>query len=149
MTNKRLPDPPAKRRALKTARQNRWRHRVRTKKAVIEHIDYSVGVGAEPVKPMPPIARKDLAELITQRGIELVELGLLDLTNKDHVAGISAALKAQSILDAREKVKAKTGQTLELYAALRAILDGAVAPAKQLDDGLTIAGEFEVMDGET
>lgn len=104
-------------------------------------------------RPLAPkgTRKADLAVLVRDRAVDMFENEDLDLRNKDHAAGIGAGLKAQALLDGREKLKAKTGQTLELLAGLRALLSGGLVPvadAPQLEDGVTVEGEFEdVTDG--
>lgn len=100
----------------------------------------------EPLAPKGT-RKADLAILVRDRAVDMFENEELDLRNKDHAAGIGAGLKAQGLLDGREKLKAKTGQTLELLAGLRALLSGALPPL-QLDDGNTVEGEAVEVDGE-
>lgn len=132
---------------MKAARQKRYRDNLKARQlreTATGHIEHALGVSeTKPRRPMPTVKRRDLAELVAQIAYDGVESGELDLTNKDHVPGITAGLKAQAILDSREKLKAKTGQTLELLAGLRAILSGDIAPPRQLEDGNTVEGEYE------
>ena len=94
--------------------------------------------------------KTDFAVRVRDRAVEQFDLGQLDLRNKDAVPGISAGLKAQSILDTREKTKSKT-QTAELAFAILAMLTGHAPPQLALDDGNVIEGEaYEIEpDGET
>lgn len=146
-----VPKSPAEKRAMKAANQRRWRANAKKRREEEDaeaNLEYAMGMRARPPKrPMPTVKRRDLAELVAAIAVEGVESGALDLSNKDHVPGITAGLKAQAILDSREKLKAKTGQTLELLAGLRAILSGEFAPPpRQLEDGLTVEGEYEPVD---
>lgn len=101
-------------------------------------------------RPLAPkgARKRDVAVMVQERVADMLETEELDLRNKDHVAGIGAGLKAQGLLDSRERAKAKTGQTLELLAGIRALLTGDLPP-KQIEDGLTIEGEAVEVDGET
>jgi hypothetical protein len=98
---------------------------------------------------MPAISGSDLATVYRDRMLALINsMSDEELLEKDFAPAIANALKAQNTLDGREKLKAKTGQTLELLAGLRAILTGAIAPAPlQLNDGNTLEGEFSEVNG--
>lgn len=139
----RLPKSPEEKRKTRAARQARYRARQKDKEVLTQHVEHSLGMDVpKPRRPLSPKVRSgDLATLVAQIAYEGVNSGDLDLTNKDHVPGITAGLKAQAILDSREKLKAKTGQTLELLAGLRAILSGDLPP-RQLEDGNTLEGEY-------
>lgn len=145
-----VPKSPAEKRAMKAARQKRYRDNLRARQmreTATGHIEYALGATDKPPRrPMPTVKRRDLAELVAAIAYDGVEDGTLDLTNKDHVPGITAGLRAQVILDSREKLKAKTGQTLELLSGLRAILSGDIAPPRQLEDGNTFEGEAVEVD---
>jgi hypothetical protein len=91
--------------------------------------------------------KTDFAARVRDRAAELFDTEKLDLTDKDHAPGINAGLKAQAILDAREKAKAKQGSA-ELAFAIIAMLTGNAAtpmptgPLRlELEDGDTIEGE--------
>jgi hypothetical protein len=90
-------------------------------------------------------SKTDFAIVVRDRAADMFESEDLDLRNKDHVAGINSGLKAQAILDAREKVKAKQGNA-ELAFAIIGMLTGQAPPA-QLEDGNTIEGEAVEVDG--
>lgn len=83
--------------------------------------------------------KRDFAILVRDKASDQFEAGHLDLTDKDTVPGITAGLKAQGIIDAREKQKAKQGNA-ELAFAIIAMLSGVSQPPLALDDGLTIEG---------
>ena len=105
-------------------------------------------LGPQPRVPLPKgTTKQDVAEIVAAMGRDGLLTGVLSLTDKDHVPGINAALKAQTIIDTRAREKAKTGQTLELVAGLRAIMLGQV-PMPALDDGKTIDGAFEELDAD-
>jgi hypothetical protein len=140
----RIPKSAEEKRATKAARQARWRANAAKREALQQHIDYSAGAGPKPTRPMPKISGADLTTAYRDRMKALIDqMDDEQLLDKDVQAAIANALKAQNALDAREKAKAKTGQTLELLAGLRLILLGGVpAPEPlQLDDGQVIEGE--------
>lgn len=99
-------------------------------------------------QPLAPkgTRKTDLAVLVRDRAIELFESEELDLTNKDHTSGINVGLKAQKVIEDREKEKAKSGRSQELLAALFSIVGLGPAPLA-LDDGNTIEGEAVEVDG--
>lgn len=140
----RLPKSPEDRRKTRNARQARYRASQKAKETLNAHIDHSAGVGPRPRAPMPPVSSADLATAVRDRMLAIVnEMDDEDLLNKDFAAAIANGLKAQNTLDGREKLKAKTGQTLELLAGLRAILSGDLpGPPRQLEDGNTVEGAF-------
>lgn len=82
---------------------------------------------------------RDLAVIVRDRAVEQFEAEDLDLRNKDSVPGISAGLKAQSIIDNREKVKSRGGSA-ELAFAILAMLRGEAPPPLAVEDGRTIEG---------
>lgn len=91
---------------------------------------------------------KDFAILVRDRAAEQFEKGGLALTDKELVPGINAGLKAQGIIDGREKIKARQGNA-ELAYAILAMLSGAPQTPLELDDGLTIEGTaIEVEDDD-
>ncbi len=92
--------------------------------------------------------KRDFAIVIRDKALAQVDNGLLDLTDKDTVPGINAGLKAQSILDQREKQKTKQ-QSAELAFAIIEMLGGRAPAPLQIEDGLTIDGDYEEVDGET
>lgn len=93
-----------------------------------------------PPPERPKGTRKaDFAAIVRDKAAEQFEGGELDLSEKDHVAGINAGLKAQAILDKREQVGKKQTQAETLVALLAALRGGGVPLA--LDDGMTIDGE--------
>lgn len=100
----------------------------------------------------PPVRPKyerkvDFAIKVRDRAADMFDNEQLDLSNKDHVPGISAGLKAQSLLDGREKAKARQG-TAELAFAIIAMLTGAQPAALEIEDGLTIEGDAVEVDDE-
>lgn len=138
-----LPKSEAEKRKTRAARQARYRANLKRKTDLNEHIDFSAGVGPKPKSDIPQVSSTDLAVAVRDRMLHIVgEMSNEELLNKDFAAAISNGLKAQNTLDAREKVKAKTGQSLELVAGLRALLTGAVAPPLQLEPLVPIEGEF-------
>lgn len=90
--------------------------------------------------------KRDFAIMVRDTYADLMEEGKLDPLNKEHAPGISAGLKAQSLLDGREKQKSKQANA-ELAFAIIQMLQGGAQPLL-LDDGNTIEGEYEVVDGE-
>lgn len=105
------------------------------------------------VKLKPPEmqhTKRDAAIIIKERLLDALDYrdasdGGLDILDKDLQPALTTALKAQGLQDSREKAKAKTG-TAELAFAIIRMLGGQASIA-QLDDGLTIDGEFEEVDG--
>lgn len=83
--------------------------------------------------------KSDFAALVRERAYEQFENGELDLTLKDHAAGINAGLKAQGILDKREQQQKKHTQADMLVALLGALrgegymLPSPVAPPDAID----------------
>lgn len=100
-----------------------------------------------PVKP-PNTSKRDFAIIIRDKAMEQLEKGELDLSSKDTVPGINAGLKAQALLDQREKQKSKQ-QNAELAFAIIAMLGGTQPAVPMIEDGLTIEGDYEELDGET
>lgn len=96
-------------------------------------------------KPPPRTRKRDFAILVRDKAFDEFEAGRLDLGDKDVVPGINAGLKAQSIIDGREKARSKQGNA-ELAFAIIQMLGGGQAPVPQLDDGLTIEGEYSEVD---
>lgn len=92
--------------------------------------------------------KRDFAIVIRDKAIEQFDEGGLDLRNKNTVPGITAGLKAQAILDARDKQKTKQ-QSAELAFAILQMLGGGQPAPLQIEDGLTIDGDYEEVDGET
>lgn len=95
-----------------------------------------------------PIAKtgRDLAILVRDRAVEQFENEELDLRVKDHAAGITAGLKAQSILDSREKQKQKNAMAELGRGLLAMMLGGQPVPVAALEDGNTIEGEAVEVD---
>ena len=76
-----------------------------------------------------------------ERAVEQFEAGELDLTERNHAAGINAGLKAQALIDKREQSKKKSTQSEALVALLAALRgEGFVEPPKQLNDPNVIEG---------
>lgn len=92
--------------------------------------------------------KRDFAIVVRDRALSMMDSEELALDNKDLVPGINAGLKAQSIIDSREKQKAKHGSA-ELAFAIIQMLSGRSPDVPQLEDGNTIEGEFEEVDGES
>lgn len=92
-------------------------------------------------------SKRDFAIVIRDKALKMIDDGSLALDHKDLVPGINAGLKAQAILDQREKAKSKQ-QSAELAFAIIQMLGGQGAQTLRLDDGMTIEGEYEVADGE-
>jgi len=91
--------------------------------------------------------KKDFAIIVRNKALEQFENEDLDLTNKDHAPGINAGLKAQALIDGREKQKSKQANAQLAFAIIQ-MLQGGVPDPLLLDDG-NIEGEFaEVTDGE-
>jgi hypothetical protein len=97
---------------------------------------------APPPTRAPGANKRDFAIVIRDKAMELIENDGLDLRDKDTVPGINAGLKAQSILDGREKQKSKQ-QSAELAFAIIQMLGGGGPPPIALQDGMTIEGSFE------
>jgi hypothetical protein len=117
-------------------------------------IDLSADVIARHAKHYEPppekpkgTPKRDFAILIRDKAYEEVENGGLTLDNKNLVPGINAGLKAQGIIDGREKVKSKQANA-ELAFAIIAMLGGGQPEPLQIEDGNTIDGEYEDLDGE-
>ena len=140
-----IPDPAAEQRRKKAERQKRWRanHKRREQAAAI--VDHVMGVDdGAPAPPRPDLPPGDLALLLRDRFHKVIN-GLSDeqLLSKDFAPALSLGLKAQKVMDDREKVKAKEGRSLELLGALFAILNpGEPAPVRLIGDGMTLEGEF-------
>jgi hypothetical protein len=106
-------------------------------------------------RPLAPkgTRKQDLAVIVRDKVLDKLDTEDGDaveamLFSKAGQGAIAVGLKAQNILDTREKMKAKTGQTLELLAGLRAILTGGIAPVALLEDPNVIEGEAVEVDGE-
>ena len=105
------------------------------------------------VKLKPPEmqhTKRDAAIIIKEKllnAIEDREAGPdgLNILDKDLQPALTTALKAQGLQDSREKAKAKTGTAELAFAIIRML--GGQAPVAALDDGLTIEGDFEEVDG--
>ena len=98
-----------------------------------------------PPAERPKGTRKlDFAAIVRDKAAEQFESGELDLSDKNLVPGITAGLKAQAIMDGREKMKSKQANAQLAFAIIQ-MLSGAVEPL-QLDDGLTVEGEYEELD---
>ena len=93
----------------------------------------------EPIAPKGT-RKTDLALLVRDKAIQQFEDGELDLRNKDSVPGITAGLKAQNILENREKTAAKNAFA-ELGRGLLTMFLGEVPLPRQLEDGNTVEGE--------
>ena len=91
--------------------------------------------------------KRDFAILIRDRAYDGVESGELGLNNPKLVPGVNAGLKAQAILDGRDRVKTKQ-QSADLAFAILRMLGGNTEPLA-IEDGMTIDGDYEVVDGET
>lgn len=139
-TRLRVPRSPEERRALKAARQKRWRDNARAKQQVAAVVDHAAGVASAPDAVLPKnLSKSDLATLMRDRIVAIVaEMPDDALLNKDFAPTLNLGLKAQAQLDSREKAKSKKG-TAELAFAIIAMLNGAPPPA-QLEDGRTIEG---------
>jgi hypothetical protein len=145
----RLPKSPEQKRADAAERQRRSRARRQKQEALDAAIDYSVGLGPKPKRPMPEVSNRDLAQRIVEKYARYLDtVGDDELADKEVVAALNLALKAQNVIEARDKFKAKTGMQLELAAGLAAILSGQlpVAQPRQLDDGNTIEGDYEAVE---
>ena len=95
----------------------------------------------EDLKRAPGTPKRDFAILIRDKAYDSVETGRLSLENKDLVPGINAGLKAQGIIDGREKQKSKQANA-ELAFAIIAMLGGGNPEPLQIEDGKTVEGEF-------
>jgi hypothetical protein len=128
----------------------RYRARLKKDAALKAAVDYSLGAGPPPTPMQAKVLPKgkDLAILLRDRYLVVAE-EMTDgqLLNKDYAPALAIGLKAQGLVDGREKAKVKTGNA-ELAFAIIAMLTGARPLA--LDDGMTIDGvATEVDDGET
>lgn len=102
---------------------------------------------APPPERAKGTSKRDFAILIRDQAFNEVENGTLGLSDPKTVPGINAGLKAQAILDQREKQKSKQ-QSAELAFAIIQMLSGNAPQAPQLEDGLTIEGDYEdITDG--
>ena len=96
----------------------------------------------------PPAEREkgtrkaDFAVLVRDKAIEQFENGEITLADKDYVPGINAGLKAQALIDGREKVKSKQANAQLAFAIIQMLQGGETL---QIEDGLTIEGDFEVV----
>jgi hypothetical protein len=101
---------------------------------------------------------KDFAVLMRDRIADAVEQlkpeeredgsqGLDPILMKDLQPAINSGLKAQAILDSREKAAAKKGNA-ELAFAIIAMLTGHGGPVPALEDGMTIEGTAVEVDDE-
>jgi hypothetical protein len=103
-------------------------------------------VAAEPPKREKYERKTDFAIKVRDKMYTVVDnLEGEAFTDKSIQPAIANGLKAQAILDSREKVKSKQGNA-ELAFAILSMLEGR--PIPQLEDGNTIEGEYEVVDGE-
>lgn len=95
-------------------------------------------------------SKSDFAIIIRDKAVAAVKdkdpESLLTL-GKEYSPFINSGLKAQAILDSREKQKTKQ-QSAELAYAIISMLGGG-RPPMQIEDGLTIEGEYEEVDGGT
>lgn len=85
---------------------------------------------------------KDLAIVIRDRTLEAIEDGRLDIADSDTWKNVAPGLKAQDILDKRER---QTDMTKIMLAFARMIGGGESPPPEvaQIEDGLTIEGDYE------
>lgn len=99
---------------------------------------------------------KDFAALMRDRIADAVEqikpkekedgtVGLDPILHKDFQPAIQSGLKAQAIIDNREKAAAKKGNA-ELAFAIIAMLSGRGTPVAELEDGMTVEGEAVEVD---
>jgi hypothetical protein len=86
-------------------------------------------------------ARPDRAGQWVGEGADKTWLPASDILDKDLQPALNTALGAQKIEDAREKVKSKQGSA-ELAFAIIGMIAGKSLPVLELEDGLTIEGEF-------
>jgi len=143
----RIPKSPDEVRKSKAARQKRWRDGVARREAAVAAregvaaaVDHAMGLDAPgaPAPKIPSMSSGDLAQLMRDRIHTIVsEMDDADLLNKDFAPSLALGLKAQSTIDAREKLKAKQGMA-ELGRALLGMLSGQTYIA--IDDGNTIEG---------
>lgn len=142
----RIPKSPEEIRAKKAARQKRWRENAKRRAAVDANVQHAMGLGdGTPPPPVPQMTQDDLAKLMHDRILKIVDsMDDERLLNKDYAASINLGLKARTILDAREKTKAKTGTAELAFAIIRML--GGQEPVKQIEDGMTIEGNFEELD---
>jgi hypothetical protein len=135
----RLPRSPEEQKAMKAARQARWRAKSKVRKAV----DVSVGLVPGTTKPLPPMAKGDLAALVRERMLKVItEMPDEMLLNKDYAPMLQVALKAEAQIEARATRKANQGFQADVAFAIISMLSGqAPARVEMLDDGLTIVGE--------
>ena len=90
--------------------------------------------------------KSDFAALVRERAVEQFANGELDLTLKDHAAGINAGLKAQAILDKREATQKKHTQADALVALLAALRGEGYRPVALLEDPNVIEGQAVEVD---
>lgn len=84
--------------------------------------------------------KRDFAIMVQEEAADLFENGELELTNRNHVAGIQAGLSAQSILDKREAAK---DPRIGLFVLMLGGPDGSLALAP-----LALSDGEEVYEGE-
>lgn len=85
---------------------------------------------------------RDFARVVRDKASELFDNGELTLTDKDHVPGITAGLKAQAELN-KQANKTDDRKTGIAIAMILSGATGAVPAHLLIGDGLTIEGEFE------
>lgn len=90
--------------------------------------------------------KADFAALVREKAVEQFTNGELDLTDKAHAAGINAGLKAQKLIDDRDKREKKQTQAEALVALLSALRGEGHRPVALLDDPNVIDGEAIVVE---
>jgi hypothetical protein len=106
-------------------------------------------------RPIAPkgTPKRDIAVMIRDKVADKIESADGDemeaiLFTKSGQGAIAAGLKAQKLIEDREKEKAKTGRSVELLSALFAIVGiGPTPVVAALDDGMTVEGEAVEVDG--
>lgn len=139
---------PSQLKAADAERARRYRARKRQREQEIAYADHVLGIKETPGVTAP--AKADVARVLRDRYLEVIHnLEDEELLNKNYAPGLNVALKAQDIIDKRDKAKTKKGNA-ELAFAIIAMLGGSPPPL-QLDDGNTIEGEATEVDddGET
>jgi hypothetical protein len=90
---------------------------------------------------MPDLPQKDLAKVMRDRFHAIIDgMSDGDLMDKDFAPSLTLALKAQKVLDDREKVKAKQGTPELGWSILKMLAGRATPPPRQIEDGNTIEG---------
>ena len=117
----------------------RYRANRRKREIVEQAVDHSLGLAPPPIGKLPSA---DLAQMLRDRYVSVVN-GMTDedLLNKDFASSLSVGLKAQGLIDGRERQKAQQG-TAELAFSIIAMVTGR-SPLPELTPGTVLDGDYE------